>query len=106
MGGHRKSKLDRLIDEAVMDAYGPAEQATGFYTMIEENVAFPVPAKALGEEVQVSGIDLDKDGEELVAVCRRKGRTYKVQLTELEFPNRFPGREWIAAYFHFNGRKL
>lgn len=106
MSGRRSSKLERLIEEAVVDAYGPAEQATGFYTVIEENVAFPIAARAVGEVVEVRGIDLDKDGEDLVAICRRKGRTYKVLLTELKFPKAFPGRDWIAAYFQFTGRKL
>lgn len=106
MSGRRHSKLERLIEEAVVDAYGPAEQATGFYTVIEENVEFPIAARAVGEGVEVRGIDLDKDGEDLVAICRRKGRTYKVLLTELKFPKPFPGRDWIAAYFQFTGRKL
>ncbi len=106
MSGRRHSKLERLIEEAVVDAYGPAEQATGFYTVIEENVEFPIAARAVGEDVEVRGIDLDKDGEDLVAICRRKGRTYKFLLTELKFPKPFPGRDWIAAYFQFTGRKL
>ena len=75
------------------DAYGPAEQATGFYTMIDGNVEFPVHAKAVGEEVEVTGVDLDRDGEELVALCRRRGRSYRVLLTELRVPKPFPGRE-------------
>jgi hypothetical protein len=102
----REAHLDRLIADAVVDAYNPSEQATGFYTMIEENVEFPFPAKAVGEEVQVTGIDFSEDGEELVALCRRKGRTYRVQLTELEFRTPFPGKDWVAAYFQFCGKKL
>jgi hypothetical protein len=102
----RKAKLERLIADAVLDAYNPAEQATGFYTMISENVEFPVAAKAVGEHVEVTGVDLDEYGEDLVALCRRKGRTYKVQLTEVEFPSPFSGKDWIAAYFQFCGKQL
>lgn len=101
MSSRRKTKLDRLIEDAILDAYGPAEQATGFYTMIEENVEFPFPAKAVGEDVEVVGVDIDREGESLVAKCRRKGKTYSVLLREMEFPKRFPGRDWIGAYFQY-----
>lgn len=33
--------LDRLIEEATVDAYDESEQATGFFNMIEENFALP-----------------------------------------------------------------
>jgi Calcium binding len=75
VSGRRKTHLDRMISDAVVDAYNPREQATGFYTMIEENVESPFLAKAVGEEVQATGNDFTEDGEELVALCRRKGRT-------------------------------
>ncbi|MGI0055473.1 MAG: calcium-binding protein [Thermoplasmata archaeon] len=96
--------MEKLIEEATVDAYGPAEQATGFYTMIEENVRFPFTARAVGEDVEVLLIDLDEDGEELVAECRRRGKSYIVRLTELEVPRSVLGREWISAYFQFQGK--
>ena len=99
-------KLEKLIEEATVDAYGPAEQATGFYTMIEENVRFPFMAKMIGEEVEILAIDLDEDGEELVASCHRRGKRYSVLLTELAIPAEFPGKDWIAAYFQFMGKRL
>lgn len=95
-------KLERLIEEATVDAYGPAEQATGFYTMIEEHVRFPFMARAIGEDVEVLAIDIE--GEELVAECRRRGKSYSVRLTELEVPKTIPGAEWIFAYFQFQGK--
>ncbi len=98
--------LDKLIEEATIDAYGPAEQGTGFLTMIEETVRFPFPAKVIGEEVEVVSADLTEDGEDLVAKCRRQGSPYAVLLTELKIPAEVPGKEWIAAYFHFLGKKL
>lgn len=98
-------KLERLIEEATVDAYGPAEQATGFYTMIEQHVRFPFIARAIGEDVDVLSIDIDDEGEELVAECRRRGKSYQVPLIELEVPTESSGMEWISAYFHFRGRK-
>jgi hypothetical protein len=35
------AKLDALIEEATVDAYGESEQTTGFYTMLEEYLAMP-----------------------------------------------------------------
>ena len=34
--GLSKQRLAELVDEATIDAYGEAEQATGFYTMMED----------------------------------------------------------------------
>jgi hypothetical protein len=97
-------RLERLIEEATVDAYGPDEQATGFYTMIEDHVRFPFLAKAMGEDVEVLAIDIDDDGEELVAECHKGGKSYTIRLTELEVPRSIPGREWISAYFQFQGK--
>lgn len=101
-----RERLEKLIEEATVDAYGPAEQTTGFLTMIEEHVGFPIRAKVIGEEVEVTSVDLSEDGEDLVAKCRRRGRSYSVLLTELKIPAEVPGKEWIAAYFQFLGKRL
>ena len=42
-----KAKLDELIEEATIDAYGDSEQRVGFYTMIEENLALPFETRCL-----------------------------------------------------------
>ena len=36
-----KAKLEALIEEAIVDAYGEEEQTGGFFTMIEEHLALP-----------------------------------------------------------------
>lgn len=104
MGRQVDPKLEKLIEEATVDAYGPAEQALGFYTMIEEHVRFPFMAKAVEEDVLVLAIDIDDEGDELVARCRRRGRLYQIRLLELKIPKSVPGREWISAYFQFQGK--
>ncbi|MET1085452.1 MAG: calcium-binding protein, partial [Burkholderiales bacterium] len=65
-----KAKLDELIEEATIDAYGESEQRVGFYTMIEENLALPFRTQVLGVEATVTRIDLN-DAEEIVAICTR-----------------------------------
>ena len=34
-----KARLDRLVEEAVVDCYNESEQRVGLYTMIEDNFA-------------------------------------------------------------------
>jgi hypothetical protein len=36
-----KVKLEKLIEEAVVDAYTEAEQAVGLFTMMQEHLALP-----------------------------------------------------------------
>jgi len=64
------AKLDRLIAEALVDAYGEEEQRTAFYTMLEEHLAMPFKTEVLGVEVTVRRIDLTDD-DQIVAVCTR-----------------------------------
>jgi hypothetical protein len=99
MGRRRDTKLEKLIEEATVDAYGAAEQMTGFYTLIEETVEFPFIAKLAGEPIEVLRVDLDRSGEDLVAVCRRGRKEYRIRLLDLEIPNSVLGRQSIAAFF-------
>ena len=73
MGTHRKAKaepswskaqLDRLIEEATVDAYGESEQRTGFFTMIEEHLDLPFDTRVLGAPVTVERIDLTRADED------------------------------------------
>jgi hypothetical protein len=65
-------RLDALIEEATVDAYGESEQATAFLTVLEECLALPFAGTVLGEAVVVEKIDLS-EANELIAVCRRRG---------------------------------
>jgi hypothetical protein len=64
-----KARLDELVEEATTDAYGDSEQAVGFYTMMENDLAIPFTTQVLGVEVTVERIDMT-DADEIVAVCR------------------------------------
>ena len=68
-----------------MDAYGESEQATAFLTVLEEHLALPFSATVLGEAVVVEEIDLS-DADELIAMCRRRGKRQKVRLLDLKLP--------------------
>ena len=75
------SELDRLIEEATVDAYNESEQVTWFYTMIEDNMAFPFETEVLGVKVVVTGVDLTDD-EQIVAVCKRGKSRQRIPVLE------------------------
>ena len=92
-------RLAELIEEATIDCYGSEEQHTGLLTMIDDEVDCPFKAKVIGETVDVTGFEWPKSGYGLIAVCERKGKQYKVDITSLEWVKPYPeGFEWIEAY--------
>jgi len=96
-----KARLEALIEEAVVDAYGDEEQTGGFFTMIEEHLALPFSVSILGVETVVEKVDMTPDCR-IVAVCKRGGVKQKIEILDLPLPNPAPaGAEWIAAYRHW-----
>ncbi len=92
------AKLDKMIEEAIVDAYGESEQTVGFYTMLEDNLAVPFQTEMLGVEVTVERVDMTDD-EQIVAVCARGKSRQSVPILDLPLPSPAPnGSEWIDAY--------
>ena len=90
--------LDRLIEQAIVDAYDGSEQRTGFYTMIDQEIAFPFTATVLGVEVTVKGVDMNS-ADEIVAICVRGKERQAIPILDLPLPEPPPaGAEWVAAY--------
>jgi hypothetical protein len=90
--------LDRLIEEAIVDAYGESEQTVGFFTMLEEHLAMPFPTKVFETGVVVERLDLTAD-ERIVAVCSRGRSHQRIGILDPPIPNPPPsGAEWIEAY--------
>ena len=95
-----KARLEALIEEAVVDAYGDEEQTGGFFTMIEEHLALPFSVSILGVEAVVEKVDMTRDGR--IAVCKRGGVKQRIEILDLPLPKPIPaGAEWIAAYSHW-----
>ena len=93
-----KRRLDKLVEEATIDANGESEQRVGFLTMLEEHLAVPFATNILGTPVRVERVDLN-DAEEIVAICRRGQQRQKIPILDLPLPSPRPaGWEWIAAY--------
>lgn len=96
-----KARLDQLVEEATVDCYNESEQATGLYTMIEENLQLPFDTEVLGMPVSVIAVDITED-DVIVAVCQRGGQKQKLPILELPLPTQRPaGWEWIDAYRHW-----
>jgi hypothetical protein len=78
-------RLDRMIAEAVVDAYGESEQIIGFCTMLEDNLVVPFDTEILGVEVTVQGSDMS-DYEQIVAGCSRGRSGQRVPILNLPLP--------------------
>jgi hypothetical protein len=92
------AELDALIEQATVDCYNEAEQVTGLFTMIEEDLELPFKTSVLGMTVTVTGINLS-DTDQIVAICQRDGHRQTIPILDLPLPSPPPdGAEWIEAY--------
>ena len=92
------ARLEAMIEEATVDAYGESEQRAGFYTMMEDDLALPFETQVLGVEVTVERINFTS-ADEIVAICTRGRARQAIPILELPLPlPPPPGAEWIEAY--------
>lgn len=92
------AKLDALIAEALVDAYGDSEQRTAFLTALEDSLALPFTTQVLGVKVIVKRLDLTAD-EQIVAICRHGRMRRQIPILDLPLPSPPPqGAAWLAAY--------
>ena len=97
-GSLSDAKLDEMIEDAIVDAYGESEQTVGFYAMLEDNLATPFKTAMFGVEVTVERLDMTDD-EQIVAVCARGKSKQRVPILELPLPTPPPdGADWIMAF--------
>jgi hypothetical protein len=98
-----KARLEEMIEQATVDAYGESEQVTGWFTMIDDSLAVPFETTVLGVPVTVERVDLDSS-EQIVAVCRRGRDRQSLPILDLPLPTPPPeGAEWIEAYRQWRG---
>jgi len=101
-GGHPQTsrrRLRGLVEDATVDCYTDEERHWAFLSILQGHIACPFRALVVGEEVEVCGFDWDGTPQGIMAICKRKGRTYRVNATALEWAGRPPaGAEWFDAY--------
>ena len=104
--GLTDDELAEMIEEATVDAYGPSEQVSGFFTMLEEHLDLPFSTTVLGVDLVVESIDLIRS-EEIVAMCKRGRLRQSIPILDLLLPTPAPeGAAWIAAYRHWTTEGL
>jgi hypothetical protein len=85
---------ERIHEEIIVDAYGPEEQAMGWYYYLEDKIHFPFQAKCIaskvtsplqkGESVEVSALaPEDTRSSDMLVQIRWQGRTMAVPLSQL-----------------------
>jgi hypothetical protein len=85
---------ERIHNEVVVDAYGPEEQAMGWYYYLEDNIRFPLQAKCIvaqvvspllkGETVEVRSMaPEDACARDMLVLIRWQGRNMAVPLSQL-----------------------
>ena len=88
----------RILDEIIVDAYAPEEQAMGWYCYLERQLRFPFPARCRTaraisplqprETVTATGMAPDAECEhEMFVQIHWKGREFAVPLGQLEVQN-------------------
>ena len=98
-------ELDVLIDDLTVDAYNDEEQLAGFLVGADEALQSGEPAKVVGVEVMVVGLDVGPDARTgLTARVRRDDTTYEVALADLTFDADSQLGRIVAAYRRWQGR--
>jgi hypothetical protein len=91
-------KLDELIEEALVDAYGDSEQLVAFEAVLHQDLELPFTTEVLGAAISVVAVELTGD-EVMVAVCQRGRARQRIPLLELALPSTPPrGIEWLHAF--------
>ncbi|MGH9432908.1 MAG: calcium-binding protein [Terriglobia bacterium] len=86
---------ERIHHEIVVDAYGPEEQAMGWYYHLEDKIQFPFQAQCIvakavspllkGETVEVQGMAREEAcSSDMLVLIRWQGRTMAVPLSQLQ----------------------
>lgn len=104
-GGLSATRLAEMIEAATVDAYDEGEQATGWFTVIGDNLDMPFETEVLGVTVTVKRLEI-RDDNSIVAVCARGGQQQALGLVDLPLPSLMPeGAEWIEAYRHWRNER-
>ena len=90
-----EEREERITMEIIVDAYGPEEQAMGWYYYLEEKLQFPFPARCIarratsplrvGDRVEIFGMAPEGECEhEMFVLTPWDGGTLAIPLSQLE----------------------
>ena len=90
-------RLQEMIAEVTADAYDEDEATMGFFSLLEEEIAFPFETVVLGVPVTIERLTETSRG---IAVIAARGATRQaIAIEALPLPSPPPpGAEWIEAY--------
>ncbi len=82
----QKARWEAMMDEATVDCYDESEAFAGMLATLEDRLDFPSPAKALGEAVEVIGLDAELSSERhgVVAKVRKRRWHYTTALADVK----------------------
>lgn len=95
-GSQDTEREARIQMEIIVDAYGPEEQALGWYTYLEDTLTFPFVARCMrersisplqvGDEVDIIGMAPEEECQREMFVLTRwdHGRSLAIPLSQLE----------------------
>lgn len=101
-----EKRLEALLEQATVDCYDEEEEFGGILCALEGNLNFPLQAEAMGEQVEVIGMDDRRSSlrRGIVARVRKGGREYSAGLADLNFIAPDPASaEWLAMYRYWAG---
>ena len=81
-----EKRLEALLEQAIVDCYDEEEEFSGVLCTLGDNLNFPLQAEAMGEQVEVIGLDDRRSSlrKGIVARVRKGGREYSIGLDRLE----------------------
>ncbi len=99
------AEIQEAMDEACVDAYDEHEQCDGLTTMAMEELAFPFPAKVLGEPVTVvDAVAAQDDTFGLDLVVEYEKNRYAIAAGSVQLLEPLPdGHLVLAAYLLWRG---
>jgi Calcium binding len=92
---HDEEREERISMEIIVDAYGPEEQALGWYYYLDDRLQFPFRARCIarraisplqvGDEVEIVGMAPEEECEhEMFVLTRWERGTLAIPLSQLE----------------------
>lgn len=99
-----EDELNQMISDATVDCYDEIEEFMGVLYTLQGSMTFPFKAMALGETVEVIGIDDEKSsrGRGIVAEVRKQGNRYTIGLGELETEPDSKNSKWFQMFHYWS----